>query len=117
MHFEVRTQRLDEKRYVVALAGEIDMYTAPDVKREFGDAIDLGARRLIVDLTATTFIDSTMLGVLIGAQKRLREREGTLAIVASDRNLTKVFEITGLDRVFAIFATREEAARPVTAAG
>jgi anti-sigma B factor antagonist len=50
----------------------------------------------------TTFIDSTMLGVLLGTQRRLRERDGQLTIVSSDRNILKVFEITGLDRVFPI---------------
>ena len=69
---------------------------------------------MIVDFTNTTFIDSTTLGVLVGGVKRLRTNDGQLTLVCSDRNITKIFEITGLDRVFSIYPTREEA---VAAAG
>lgn len=116
MNFEVTSQPLDDERHVLALAGEVDMYTVPDVRRELGGALDQGAREIIVDLTATTFIDSTMLGVLLDAQRRLRQRGGRVVIVSSDRNVRKVFEITALDRVFAIFATRDEASE-LSAAG
>ena len=110
--FKATSHPLDGTRYVVSLAGEIDMYTAPDVRRELGAAIATGVRHVIVDLTETRFIDSTMLGVLIVAQKRLREKGGSLTIASSDRNPIKVFEITGLDRVFAIFSIRAEASEP-----
>ena len=59
-----------------------------------------GATHVIVDLTSTTFIDSTTLGVLVGGLRRLRATDGQLTIVCSDPNITKIFEITGLDRVF-----------------
>ena len=65
--------------------------------------------RIVVDLTDTTFVDSTALGVLIGAVKRLRSRRGALAIVNTDDSIAKTFEITGLDQVFTIAATRDEA--------
>src|SRR2546425_273064 len=71
--------------------------------------VDEGARRIIVDLTDTTFIDSTMLSVLLSTLKRLRPSGGQLGIVCSDRNIRKIFEITLLDRVFPIFASRDEA--------
>ena len=64
---------------------------------------------MIVDFSDTTFIDSTTLGVLVGGVKRLRTNDGQLSLVCSDRNITKIFEITGLDRVFTIYATRDEA--------
>jgi anti-sigma B factor antagonist len=64
---------------------------------------------VIVDFTSTTFIDSTTLGVLVGGVKRLRTNDGQLSLVCSDRNITKIFEITGLDRVFSIYASRDEA--------
>src|SRR5207244_245871 len=68
-----------------------------------------GARQVIVDFSQTTFIDSTTLGVLVGGVKRLRPNGGELLLVCSDRNITKIFEITGLDRVFSIYPTRVEA--------
>jgi anti-sigma B factor antagonist len=68
-----------------------------------------GGRNVVVDFSDTTFIDSTTLGVLVGGVKRLRGNDGQLALVCSDRNITKIFEITGLDRVFSIYNTRAEA--------
>ena len=91
------------------LTGEVDLYTAPRFKDELIRAVEGGSRRVVVDLTDTTFIDSTTLGVLVGGVKRLRSNDGQLALVCSDRNITKIFEITGLDRVFTIYGTREEA--------
>ena len=71
--------------------------------------IGQGAKDVVVDFSDTTFIDSTTLGVLVGGVKRLRTNDGQLSLVCSDRNITKIFEITGLDRVFTIYATRDEA--------
>jgi len=47
--------------------------------------------------------------VLVGGVKRLRAEDGRLSLVCSDRNITRIFEITGLDRVFTIYTTRDEA--------
>ena len=88
---------------------EVDLYTAPEFKQQLLDVIAKGARDVVVDFTRTTFIDSTTLGVLVGGVKRLRAQDGRLALVCSDRNITKIFEITGLDRVFTIYPTRDEA--------
>ena len=68
-----------------------------------------GKSRIVVDLEETTFLDSTALGVLIGTVKRLRSRDGRLTIVNVDQNIAKTFEITGLDQIFTIRATRDEA--------
>jgi anti-sigma B factor antagonist len=109
MNFDVNTEKVGEDAYVVALSGEVDLYTAPEFKQQLLDVIAQGAREVIVDFSGTTFIDSTTLGVLVGGVKRLRTNDGQLSLVCSDRNITKIFEITGLDRVFTIYATREEA--------
>jgi anti-sigma B factor antagonist len=68
---------------------------------------------VIVDFSDTTFIDSTTLGVLVGGVKRLRPNGGQLSLVCSDRNITKIFEITGLDKVFPIYETRNEAVEQI----
>ncbi len=109
MSFDVRTEQLADNEYVISLAGEVDLYTAPEFKQQLLDVIGNGARYVVVDFSDTTFIDSTTLGVLVGGVKRLRSNDGELALVCSDRNITKIFEITGLDRVFTIYPTREEA--------
>jgi anti-sigma B factor antagonist len=109
MNFDIKTEQLSDDAYVIALAGEVDLYTAPEFKQQLLEVIAQGATQVIVDFSTTTFIDSTTLGVLVGGVKRLRANDGQLSLVCSDRNITKIFEITGLDRVFAIHATRDEA--------
>jgi anti-sigma B factor antagonist len=109
MNFDVKTEKLSEGQFVISLTGEVDLYTAPEFKQQLLEVIDQGARDVIVDLSNTTFIDSTTLGVLVGGVKRLRTNEGQLSLVCSDRNITKIFEITGLDRVFAIHPTLDAA--------
>ena len=117
MNFDIKTEQLDGDSYVIALAGEVDLYTAPEFKQQLLEVISQGARNVVVDFSDTTFIDSTTLGVLVGGVKRLRSNEGQLALVCSDRNITKIFEITGLDRVFTIHATREAAVGAGAATG
>jgi anti-sigma B factor antagonist len=117
VNFDIKTEQLDGDAYVISLAGEVDLYTAPEFKTQLLDVIAKGAKQVIVDLTNTTFIDSTTLGVLVGGIKRLRSSDGELSLVCSDRNITKIFEITGLDRVFAIYPTREEATERAPTAG
>ncbi|HEX6490901.1 MAG TPA: STAS domain-containing protein [Gaiellaceae bacterium] len=109
MNFDIKTEQVDGGAYVISLAGEVDLYTAPEFKQQLLEVISQGGRDVIVDFSDTTFIDSTTLGVLVGGVKRLRTNEGQLSLVCSDRNITKIFEITGLDRVFTIYPTREEA--------
>jgi anti-sigma B factor antagonist len=109
MNFDIKTEQISDDAYVISLAGEVDLYTAPEFKQQLLEVIGQGAKNVIVDFTSTTFIDSTTLGVLVGGVKRLRTNEGQLTLVCSDRNITKIFEITGLDRVFAIHASRDEA--------
>ena len=89
--------------------GEVDLYTAPEFKERMVELIESGKKQIVVDLSKATFIDSTTLGVLVGGVKRLRPAGGSLALVCTDENITKIFEITGLDRVFPIHSSREEA--------
>ena len=109
MNFDVQKEKVDDSTYVIALTGEVDLYTAPEFKEQLLEVISEGGKHVVVDFSGTTFIDSTTLGVLVGGVKRLRAQDGRLSLVCSDRNITKIFEITGLDRVFTIHPTREAA--------
>jgi anti-sigma B factor antagonist len=111
--FSITEHPIDNERHVLAVRGEIDLFTAPELKQVLAESIEGGRVRIIVDLTNTTFLDSTALGVLIGAVKRLRSRDGALAIVNIDDNIAKTFEITGLDQIFTIVPTRDEAVEAV----
>jgi anti-sigma B factor antagonist len=109
MNFDIKTEHVGDETYVISLAGEVDLYTAPEFKQQLLEVIGQGGKEVIVDFSETTFIDSTTLGVLVGGVKRLRTNDGQLSLVCSDRNITKIFEITGLDRVFTIYDTRDKA--------
>lgn len=109
MDFSISDQELDSRTHLLELTGEVDLYNAPAFKQRLVAAIEGGKDEIIVDLTDVSFIDSTTLGVLVGGIKRLRPNGGTLRLVCSNQNITKIFEITGLDRVFPLHETREEA--------
>jgi anti-sigma B factor antagonist len=94
---------------VVTLAGEIDLYTCPEFKQELLRVIADGASLVVIDLTATTFIDSTALGVIIRGVERLKLKDGRLVVVCADPNIVKIFEVTGLNRIFSVYGTRDEA--------
>lgn len=112
--FSVELVRTSDDVAVIALTGEVDIYSAPEFKETLVRGIEDGARRIIVDLSGVTFIDSTALGVLVSGAKRVRPQNGALDIVCSDENITRIFEITGLDRIFGIYASREEALKSTT---
>ena len=102
---EVEVEAAEVSETTVELDGHEETVEQARVEtRPRGDGYEV-----IVDLSKATFIDSTTLGVLVGGVKRLRPAGGTLALVCSDQNIVKIFEITGLDRVFPIHATRDEA--------
>src|SRR4051794_12647965 len=109
MNFDIKTEQLGDDDYAISIAGAVDLYTAPEIKQQLLVQIAEGGKHVIVDFSSTTFIDSTTLGVLVGGVKRLRTNDGQLTLVCSDRNITKIFEITGLDRVFTIYPTRDAA--------
>jgi len=107
--FSVSGERLGDDLGVVVLAGEVDIFTAPQFKECLLGLIDEGVTRLVVDLSAVTFIDSTALGVLIGGVRRVHGSGGAMTIVVTSRPVERVLAVTGLDRVFSLHATRDEA--------
>ena len=109
MNFHIEDEAIDDATHVIELGGEVDLYTAPEFKERMVELIESGKKQIVVDLSKATFIDSTTLGVLVGGVKRLRPTGGSLALVCTDDNITKIFEITGLDRVFPIHSSRDEA--------
>lgn len=103
------TSRTMEGRTVVAVSGEVDVYTAPTVRERVTSLLDTGHTDLVVDLTAVRFLDSTGLGLLIGVHKKVRGAAGRLQLVIDSAHLVQVFQITALDRVFTIRPTLVEA--------
>src|SRR4051794_24088831 len=94
---------------VLEVGGEVDVYTAPRLRERLVELVDGGARNVVVDLGRVDFLDSTGLGVLVGALKRLRAAGGTFSLVCAKEPLLKIFRITALDQVFPIHPTVEAA--------
>ena len=95
---------------VLAAGGEIDYAGSPLLHERIARHIKAGTRHLIIDLSGATFIDSTAIGVLVGAVGSLRKAcGGTLAVVCVHENVLKIFEISGLQAAIAMYPTREEA--------
>jgi anti-sigma B factor antagonist len=94
---------------IIFLEGEVDVYTAPKLKSRLIDLVDEGKYNIVIDLQKVEFMDSSGLGVLVGGLKRVKSHEGSIALVCTQENILKIFRITGLVKVFPIFASDEEA--------
>lgn len=102
---------VSERRHwsVLAVDGEVDVATAPKLREKLIDLVNAGVGNIVVDLGRVEFLDSTGLGVLVGALKRIRTVDGELALVCDEPRILKVFEITGLTKVFTMYPTVDEA--------
>ena len=87
---------------ILSVRGEVDVYTAPKFRERLIELVSEGKHQIVVDLEGVEFLDSTGLGVLVGGLKRLRSHDGDLVLVCTQSRILKVFEITGLTKVFAI---------------
>jgi anti-sigma B factor antagonist len=109
MDFEAASEPLDRGTHVVWVRGEVDLATGPEFERALGAVPDGGAESVIVDLTDCSFMDSTGLHLLTRAQERFGSAGGRVAVVSENRSVLKLFRITGLDEVFAIYPSRSAA--------
>jgi anti-sigma B factor antagonist len=96
-------------RTVVHVSGEIDVYTVSALRDRLDSVIERGEHHLVIDLSAVTFMDSTGLGVLVGRLKLVRAAGGSMRLVTGHERVLKVFAITGLDKVFEIYPTVDDA--------
>lgn len=102
---------------VLALHGDADLHMAPLLRARLDGAIDRDASGVVVDLSDVPFFDSTALGVLVAGMKRLRATRRQLRLVAPRADVRRLLELTLLDHVFAIDATRDDALATVARRG
>lgn len=95
-------------RTILAVSGEVDLATAPTLRQRVVQAIDDGARQVVVDLSEVGFMDSTGLGVLIGGLKRLRQLDGNLIVVNPSDPVRKILEVTGLLDVLGVVESLDD---------
>ncbi len=87
---------------IIAVGGEIDVYTAPRLRDKITELVADGVYSLIIDMEGVEFLDSTGLGVLVGGLKKVRAHDGSLQLICTQERLLKIFRITGLAKVFTI---------------
>lgn len=107
--FHVTVASLTRELALVSVSGELDLYTAERIKSGIEEADAVGADTVVIDLSESSFIDSTALGVLVQETKRLEGRGHSLVLVTNDPRTRRVLEVTGLDRVFLTYATLHDA--------
>ena len=112
MDIKVETKEV-KNGHIISVQGEIDVYTSPRVKEIINELIEQGHFNLIINLEGVRYIDSTGLGVLIGALKKVRENEGSINLICTNPQIKKIFNITGLVKIFGIHKNEEEALKNI----
>ena len=107
LHLETFTAGTDCA--VLHIAGEVDVYSAPQLRERVIQLLADGIPHIIADLRGVDFLDSTGLGALVGSLKRLREQDGSLKLVTGAGRIPQLFRLTGLVRVFALHQSVPEA--------
>lgn len=101
--------RQSDGRTIVAVGGEIDVYTAPKLRDRISELVSAGNYDLVIDMEGVDFLDSTGLGVLVGGLKKVRAHDGSMELICNQDRLLKIFRITGLAKVFTIHASEAAA--------
>jgi len=94
---------------VIGVDGQLIVSNRHELKERVAEAMDFGSRKVLVDFTATGYIDSSGLGALVSLAKKLREAGGELRLAGLNEDLRTLFELTKLDTLFSITATADEA--------
>ncbi|HEX6460585.1 MAG TPA: STAS domain-containing protein [Thermoleophilaceae bacterium] len=105
----IERDSIDKSASIIWLGGDIDLYVAPELKDLIFEAIRAGNTDLVVDLSAVTFIDSTALGVMVQARKRLEPEGGSIRVACPSTAIVEIFEMVGLDRVVPMHESVEDA--------
>jgi anti-sigma B factor antagonist len=106
--FLITRRELADDTSLLSVEGDLDLASAPSLKWALADLQAAGSRHVVVDLAKVSFIDSTALGVLVGAQRQL-DPGVKLAIACAEENVLRIFELTGLDGMFEIVPTLQDA--------
>ena len=109
LNLQVLTRLEDDHTAIVALTGEMDVFSTPQAKDVMLHLLEKGYHNLVVNLQHAEYLDSTALGMLVGTLKRVREQGGDLRLVAPSARIRRLLEITRLNLVFPIDASEQEA--------
>lgn len=99
---------------IIDLTGEVDAYTSARFRETMIDLIEEGSANIIVSMAKVEYIDSSGLGALVGGLKRISEKNGKIVVVCNNPQVRKVFEITGLEKVFPLFDAEDDAVNAIS---
>ena len=94
---------------LVTLAGECDLHTGRQLRDVLTSEVSRGARRMILDLSGLSFMDSTGMQVLLSVRTVLTVRDGTLSVVAPQPVVARILELTGADQYIPVYGSLEDA--------
>jgi len=109
MNVKTYTKQINNEVIGINIEGEIDVYTSPKVKEALNDLIQKENYNIVVNLEEVTYIDSTGLGVLIGGLKKVKEHNGYIKLICTNPQIKKIFDITGLVKIFGIYDNENDA--------
>lgn len=112
MDLQINVRKVGEAN-IIDLNGELDAYTSPRFREVMLDLIEDGGAKLVINMANVEYIDSSGLGALVGGLKRASERHGRIVVVCTSPQVKKVFEITGLEKVFPIYDSEDNAIKAV----
>lgn len=107
--YEVRHWEAGPQAHVVTASGELDLVAAPAIREAVIQLTELGRTDIVLDMTDATFIDSTVIGMLVGRQNALRGVGGSICLVCAMPNVLRTIEIAGVGRVFDTYPTLADA--------
>ncbi len=107
--FELQEDAARDGIRIFRVSGDVDFGVAPTLKRRLTEAVAAGARQIVLDLTATGFVDSTAIGVLVGALRRLHDLGGSLVVVCDNDDVRDIFAAVGLEDMIAPHRTASAA--------
>lgn len=114
MTIEINQTEFSKRLVVLSISGRITAATAPEIKNQISSLISSGHIDLVLDLSKTTFIDSSGLSAIVSGLKRVREADGSLKLACLQGDVQSIFKLTMLDRVFEMYSTVEAAADSLT---
>jgi anti-sigma B factor antagonist len=114
--FALKTVRRDgAPAPVLSVRGDLDIYTAPEFEQRLLDLANAEPRGLVVDLSASSFVDASACRALLRVARRLRDHASQLVVVNRDEEIARVFDIMGLEEFLTVVRSRSDAQRLLTA--
>ena len=107
--FTITDGPVNSQTHVVEPHGEIDLATSRLMRSRMQRVLEGRPRFVIIDLEDVMFIDSSGLGMLVSVERELKQRNGALIVVCPHPTVRRAFEITALDKVLNLQASRRDA--------